>query len=370
MRKSYVRKQKQQSYVKVLKVAKMSSCLLKNRISSLRFVQKRFSSLLSSPKQEELRIPVPWGHIAGKTWGNPQGIPVICLHGWLDNAGSFDKLAPLLPNDSHKFIAIELPGHGFSSHFPEGMSYRFSDTFTVLKYTKEFMNIQKFAIIGHSLGAAVGVWYSAIFPEDVDRLISIDLVNVGPVTLDKHAKKSKESVLSGIKTFKKLSAQGQEEPTYEYIDAVARAFMANQYAHGNDSITQESVETLMKRGLKPTSDGTYTWSADLRLRVPAAFSALEEQVLHYASRIQCPMLLLKGTESHYYMQEEVAKRIIKAYINHNPNFQLAKIQGGHHVHMDHPDRVIFQINDFLFRAHSYWNEETLEKQENFPLDLF
>ena len=57
----------------------------------------------------------------GKTWGNPQGIPVICLHGWLDNACSFDALAPLLPNDSHKFIAIELPGHGFSSHFPEGL---------------------------------------------------------------------------------------------------------------------------------------------------------------------------------------------------------------------------------------------------------
>ena len=69
--------------------------------------------------------------------------------------------------------------------------------------------------------------------------------------------------------------------------------MANQFAHGEDSITQASVETLMKRGLKPASDGKFTWSSDLRLRVPAAFSALGEQVLHYASRIRCPMLLLK-----------------------------------------------------------------------------
>jgi len=349
----------------------MLSRIVKRQVPIVRFVQKRFSSLLTSPKQEELKIPVPWGHIAGKTWGNPQGIPVICLHGWLDNACSFDKLAPLLPNDSHRFIAIDLPGHGFSSHFPEGMTYRFSDTFSVLKYAKEYMNIQKFAIIGHSLGAGVGVWYSSIFPEDVDRLISIDFVNVGPVTLEKHAKRTKESVLTSLNTFQKLAASGQKEPTYEYIDAVARAFMANQFAHGQDSITQESVEILMKRGLKPTAeDGKFTWSSDLRLRVPAAFSALEEQVLHYASRIQCPMLLLKASGSHYYMQEEVAKRIIKAYINHNPNFQLSKIEGGHHVHMDHPDRLIFQINDFLFKAHSFWNEDKLEKQENFPLDLF
>ena len=171
----------------------MLSRLVRRQGPIVRFVQKRFSSLLTSPKQEELKIPVPWGHIAGKTWGNPQGIPVICLHGWLDNSCSFDKLAPLLPNDSHRFIAIDLPGHGFSSHFPEGMTYRFSDTFSVLKYAKEYMNIQKFAIIGHSLGAGVGVWYSSIFPEDVDRLISIDFVNVGPVTLEKHAKKTKEA---------------------------------------------------------------------------------------------------------------------------------------------------------------------------------
>jgi len=233
------------------------------------------------------------------------------------------------------------------------------------------MNMEKFEIIGHSMGAAVAIWYSSIFPEDVDRLISIDLVNIGPVTLEKHAKKTRESVLSGVKTFKKLSKAGQEEPTYEYIDAVARAFMANKYLNGDDSITQESVEILMNRGLKKSgSEGKFTWTADLRLRVPAAFSALEEQVLHYASRIKCPMLLLKASGSHYFMQEEVAKRIIKTYINHNPNFQLAKIQGGHHVHMDHPDRVIFQINDFLFKAHSFWNEDKIEKQENFPLDLF
>ena len=42
-----------------------STFLLSRRLTSLKFVQKRFSSLLSTPKQEELRIPVPWGHIAG-----------------------------------------------------------------------------------------------------------------------------------------------------------------------------------------------------------------------------------------------------------------------------------------------------------------
>ena len=37
-----------------------------------------------------------YGHIAGKAWGDPGGKPILGLHGWLDNAGTFDHLAPLI----------------------------------------------------------------------------------------------------------------------------------------------------------------------------------------------------------------------------------------------------------------------------------
>ena len=26
-------------------------------------------------------LPVPWGHIAAKAWGNPTGKPVLAVHG-------------------------------------------------------------------------------------------------------------------------------------------------------------------------------------------------------------------------------------------------------------------------------------------------
>ncbi|CAG7817538.1 unnamed protein product [Allacma fusca] len=68
----------------------------------------------------EIAIQVPWGHVSGKTWGDVNGIPVLGLHGWTDNAGTFDRLAPLLPKSLY-FVAIDLPGHGRSSHHPEGL---------------------------------------------------------------------------------------------------------------------------------------------------------------------------------------------------------------------------------------------------------
>ena len=306
----------------------------------------------------------------GKQWGNPEGAPVLCLHGWLDNSCSFDGLAPLLPNDTHNFLAIDLPGHGFSDHFPPGMVYRFSDTFTALQYVQEHMKWDKFTLMGHSLGAAISIWYSAIFPELIDRFIAIDLVQIGPVTLKKHSSQTKKAILTGVKTFNALEKAKGVPPTYDRIDAVARAFMANQFAHGQDSITQESVETLMKRGLRPVGD-KWTWTADLRLRIPATFSALEEQVEHYSTQIKSPMLFIKATGSGYYMQEEVAKRVVKTFINHNPNFEMHKVEGGHHVHLNHPDRVSDLINEFLLKTEFLTeDDDKKEKQENFPLDLF
>lgn len=54
-----------------------------------------------------------------KVWGTPNDHPILALHGWQDNAGTFDKLIPLLPSDLYvvcldfcgkleKFIEISL----------------------------------------------------------------------------------------------------------------------------------------------------------------------------------------------------------------------------------------------------------------------
>ena len=48
--------------------------------------------------------------------------PIVALHGRQDNAGSFDRLIPLLPRNV-TVLCLDMPGHGFSSHLPKGQSY-------------------------------------------------------------------------------------------------------------------------------------------------------------------------------------------------------------------------------------------------------
>ena len=52
--------------------------------------------------------------IAACEWGDPAGVPVLALHGWLDNCGSFAPLGRLLRGV--RLVALDLPGHGHSSH--------------------------------------------------------------------------------------------------------------------------------------------------------------------------------------------------------------------------------------------------------------
>jgi len=69
----------------------------------------------------ESKVPVPYGHIAVKIWGNRETsrIHILALHGWLHNASAFDPICELL-DDQYYIIAIDLPGHGFSTPYPSG----------------------------------------------------------------------------------------------------------------------------------------------------------------------------------------------------------------------------------------------------------
>lgn len=62
--------------------------------------------------------------LKAKVWGPPDGLPVFALHGWLDNAGSFDTLIPLLPKNL-RIVAVDTAGHGLSDPFPPDIAYNF-----------------------------------------------------------------------------------------------------------------------------------------------------------------------------------------------------------------------------------------------------
>lgn len=116
------------------------------------------------------------GQLAAIEVGNAEmaEVSVIFIHGWLDNAASFLSLMPALHALAPKLhlCAVDLPGHGFSSH-KAGYS-AFHDYIDDLDQLLLNLSPNKPVLVGHSLGALIASCYSAAFPEQVSGLVQIE----------------------------------------------------------------------------------------------------------------------------------------------------------------------------------------------------
>jgi pimeloyl-ACP methyl ester carboxylesterase len=91
--------------------------------------------------------------------------PIICIHGWLDNACSFDPLLPLIMRPNMTAVAVDLPGHGFSSHVHTSHYDSVMDGFNTINRVIRHFGWKKVTLLGHSLGSVISYIYTGVFPE-------------------------------------------------------------------------------------------------------------------------------------------------------------------------------------------------------------
>lgn len=254
------------------------------------------------------------------------------------------------------------------------MMYKMSDGFVFIRRVLDHLKWDKTTILGHSMGGGLATWYSAMFPEQVDKIISIDLLSFGALPLNQHVKSARNAVIESVKIQKKL--ENPLTPSYSFEDGVARAFMASNLitraflttSNETEQISEDSVRTLMKRGLVEVADGSgYTWSADLRLRVPTAFNMDHDMTEQFASQVRSPHLVIKARDSPKYMSDEDYDKLLKVFRNNNPNFVYRELEGGHHLHLNRAQPVADIINTFLAKEFPVSPDSDLEGKPQFDL---
>lgn len=292
---------------------------------------------------EEVEIPVPWGIVAAKWWGSRVKQPALALHGWQDNAGSFDRLCPLLSPEI-PILAIDLPGHGKSSHYPKGMHYFiFWDGITLIRRIVKYYGWTNITLIGHSLGGALSFMYAASFPDEVDRFVSIDIA--GPTVRDAH--KTAASTGDCIDKFLHYETLPESKmPCYGYDEMIELVLAAY-----DGSVDYDSVEILMRRGmaLAPahfSKDG-YHFARDLRLKVALLGMFSMEQVLSYAERIRCKVLNIRANPGMNFDNPHVYESVLDVLRKNASKVVYYEIPGTHHIHLVAPDRISKHIDEFL-----------------------
>ncbi|CAH1390642.1 unnamed protein product [Nezara viridula] len=281
---------------------------------------------------EEIKIPVPWGHIAGKWWGKKNIQPVIAVHGWQDNAGSWDPLAELMPDD-YSILAIDLPGNGRSSHLPRFQNYYFNDAVAIMRRIKRYFNWEKVDTLGHSGGSAVCFLYAAVFPEDVKSYFGIDFL------IGCHADEEKKAAKIGETIDKKLKLALRDHSAsnrYTWEEAKNAWIKATK-----DSLDERTAEILMKRGLDKLPDGKYIISRDHRLK-GADINLLNHQQLYVlADNANVHVRLVRGSKSRFFNGGlKYCPDILNILQKKAKSYKLYDLDGKHHLHMDIPEKIV------------------------------
>ena len=279
-----------------------------------------------SPRCER-RLEVGGLQLAALCFGPEDGVPVLAMHGWLDNAASFVRLAEHL--EGVNLVALDLAGHGHSQHRADGV-YVFIDYVAEAAAAIAALGWSRCTLLVHSLGAGVAGLLAGTCPEQVERLVLLE--GLGPLSTP--AEEAPRQLRDAIVA--EAAARSRDEHAgYADAEAVARRLASVT------GMRVDSAQTLLARGLEAAGDRV-RWRADPRLRRPSRQRLTEPQVLAFFAAITCPTLVVRARPGMPVDEVLAAARFAAL-----PGATLAEVAGGHHAHLDDPAAVAAIVGPFI-----------------------
>lgn len=268
----------------------------------------------------ELSIALPQLTLHAQAWGDPALPPLLALHGWLDNAGSFALLAPLLASH-RRVIALELPGHGHSGHLPAGAHYHFIDYVRTVRAAADALGLDRIDLMGHSLGAGIASLVAAAMPQRIERLLLIE--GLGPLGDD------------GSHTLQRfrdgLDPRATASRPLRVFRDIEQAVSARTLASG---LRADLARPIVERGLLGITDGWH-WRSDPRLTRTTPLRLAESQVHALLRGLDMPTALLLADPATAYLPSH-PMQLRAACV---ADIRVTSMHGGHHLHLEHPQAV-------------------------------
>ncbi len=278
------------------------------------------------------------------TLGDPANPALLMVHGIRDVAASLLAVAEPLA-EQHYVVLPDLRGHGDSDN-PGG--YTFWQFVYDLHCVAHTLQLQRPAVLGHSLGGQIAAGYAALFSGDVRRLILVEGLGppLRPIDADTPAA---------------MPAQGQRMLDLAALPSRGRAMPGIEFATqrlliNNPGLAPERARWLASHGTETSEDGGVYWKFDPRVaQIWLGVSQQQNQTSWRA--ISCPTLVITGGRAHEYWVGQMpipdwdgrfetadlhARLACFADARHI-EFETA----GHMVHFDEPERLAQEIATFL-----------------------
>jgi pimeloyl-ACP methyl ester carboxylesterase len=260
-----------------------------------------------------------------------EGVPLLLLHGFGNEAHIWDDFAPVVA-PYYRTLALDHRGHGDSA-WDDEQHYDYIAMARDAEAVCDSLGIERLVVVGHSLGGRVATFFA---DRNLERLAGLVLIDIGP---DIDARGS---------TRIRLDVGSNQAPTFGSVAEYARALTLAYPA-----ATPQALDRMALHGLRQRDDGLFELKMDPSLRSLAAArdSDREEDAAmspeaQWAAlrRITCPTLVVRGAASDI-LAPDVADKMVDDVL---ANAQLAVVaRAGHSVMTDNPEGFEEALVGFL-----------------------
>jgi pimeloyl-ACP methyl ester carboxylesterase len=268
-----------------------------------------------------------WSH------GDRDAPLLLLVHGGRDHGRSWDDVAACFADRWH-VVAPDLRGHGRSA-WSDGGAYAMEDFVYDLDRLCATLGVsaaRPATIVGHSLGGNIATRWTALYPDRVRRLVSIE--GLGP-----RPRPETPSSLQPMRDWIDRRARREDRGLPVYSD-LAAATARMHAVHPN--LSPDLARRLTEHGVRPAPDGGVAFAYDPLLLAwqPGDMPAAEREAMW--AEIACPVLLVHGRDSWASNPAEDGR---------TAHFRDARVvsleQAGHWVHHDRFDAFVAEVAAFI-----------------------
>jgi pimeloyl-ACP methyl ester carboxylesterase len=254
-------------------------------------------------------------------WEGPDFPTVVMLHGYLDHAHIFDRLAAEL--DGIRLLALDFRGMGDTGWVGAGGYYHFPDYVADTHAVITQLVKGPVVLLGHSMGGSVAIYLAGAFPELISHLCLIE--GIGPPS-----SRLEEGPLRMRGFIEDLARAGQR--TTKRFPSVEAA--AARVRERNPRITPDDALAFARHGTRADGDGL-VWKFDPLHQTRAPMMFTEEAQLPFLQRVTAPTLIVEGSQG-FLLEDETRARRLAAF----RRSEVLRIPGaGHHVQLDAPAEI-------------------------------
>lgn len=250
--------------------------------------------------------------LAFEELGNPEGCPLVILHGFFASSRNWRQIAEKLSAKFHVYVP-DMRNHGLSPH---ALLMDYPSMTADLKAFLDQRGIKKANLLGHSMGGKVAMWFALNYPESVDKLIVVD---IAPVSYQH----SFDRIIEALKALPLNEISNRKQ---------AEAMLAA-------AIPELNYRQFLLQNLV-LDRGEYRWRIDLDI-----FDRMAPNIIAFPdTELSAPFtgnaLFIAGADSDYVKPDDIAVLFPEATASVIAN-------AGHWVHVQQSDIFMQQVESFI-----------------------